>query len=153
MQDGLIRKEKKGNLLFYHLDRSHALFNEIHSLILKTTGIEGALQGWIKKDKKIKLALLYGSFARGEEHGQSDIDLLVVSEGETKDFYSRISDFENRFNREINPTVYSIQEFREKLNEKKGAFLTEVIGNTHRILKGRLDEFRNTSSRGSEKKA
>lgn len=151
IQDGLIREERKGNLVFYHLNRSHALFSEINSLILKTTGIEGALQDLVKKDKKIKLALLYGSFARGEEHGESDIDLLVVSEGKDDDFYSKLSELETRFHREINPTIYSPAEFKEKLNEK-GSFLAEVIGNTHHILKGSLDEFRKASSARSGKK-
>lgn len=151
IRDGLIREERKGNLVFYHLNRSHALYSEIHSLILKTTGIEGALQDLVKKDKKIILALLYGSFARGEEHGESDIDLLIVTEGKHDDFYLDVSELETRFHREINPTIYPPTEFKEKLNEE-GSFLAEVIGNTHHILKGNLDEFRKASSGRSGKK-
>lgn len=151
IRDGLIREEKKGNLVFYHLNGNHALYNEIHSLILKTTGIEGALQELVKKDKKIKLALLYGSFARGEERGESDVDLLIVTEGKPTDYYLDVSELENRFHREINPTIYPPEEFKKNLNEK-GSFLAEVIGNTHRILKGNLDEFRTTATGRVRKK-
>ena len=151
IQDGLIRRERKGNLVFYHLNRGHALYHDIHSLILKTTGIEGALQGLVKKDKKIRLALLYGSFARGEENGESDIDLLIVTEGKPTDYYLDVGELEKRFRREINPTIYPPAEFKEKLNEK-GSFLAEVIGNTHRILKGNLDEFRTSPTGRARKK-
>jgi len=152
VRDGLIREERKGNLVFYHLNPSHALFSEIHSLILKTTGIEGALQDLVKKDKKIKLALLYGSFARGEEHGESDIDLMIVSEGKHDDFYSKLNELEMRFHREINPTIYQPSEFIKKLNEKD-SFFAEVINKPHRILKGKLDEFQKAPSRRPGKKA
>ena len=152
LRDGLIRQEKKGNLVFYHLNRAHALYPEISSLVLKTTGIEGVLQEYVESDKRIKLALLYGSFVRGDEHGASDIDLLIVSQGEHRGFYSRIRELENRFHREINPTVYSQAEFTEKLNEK-GSFLSEVIGKTHRILKGNPDDFQRTSPSRTRKKA
>ena len=79
IRDGLIEREKKGNLVFYHLNRRHALFSEIRSLILKTVGMEGEIRALATKNKDIELALLYGSFAKGEEKGESDIDLLIVS--------------------------------------------------------------------------
>ena len=141
IHDGLIRREKKGNMVFYTLNPSHALFHDLQSLIVKTTGIEGALKRLVEKDRQIHLALLYGSFAKGEENGSSDIDLLVVSQGELKDFYSRLSELERQFNREINPTFYPPDEFRKKYQEK-GSFLATILHKPLKVLKGNLDEFR-----------
>ena len=151
IQDSLVSQEKKGNMVFYHLNSNHALFNELQSLIIKTTGIEGELRALVKKLKDVQLAILYGSFARGEEHGESDIDFLVVSDGETKGLYSGIRKLESRFDREINPTVYGTSEFQKKLI-KKGGFLTDILDRPHRILKGSLDEFKKASPRRTRKK-
>ena len=151
IQDGLVSQEKKGNMVFYRLNPNHALFSELQSLIIKTTGIEGELRALVEKGKGIQLALLYGSFARGEERGESDVDFLIISDGETKDFYRGVTKLESRFNREINVRVYGSKEFQRKLQEK-GAFLTDVLNRPHRILKGSLDEFKKASPRRTRKK-
>lgn len=138
--DGLIRKEKRGNLNFYVLNPAHALFTEIKSLVLKTTGIEASLKELVQKHKEIEFALLYGSFARGEERGESDIDLLIISDKKLEAFYSAVSKLELKFNREINPTAYSSEEFRKRI-ATQDSFVTNVLKEPYRILKGNLSEF------------
>ena len=150
LKDEFILREKKANLVFYFLNQRHALFPEIRSLVLKTFGIEGELRGLIQKHKEISVALLYGSFARGEEKGESDIDLLIVSEDSLEKFNSAISKLESKFSREINPTAYSEKEFRKKL-ANKDSFLTNVLKNPHIILKGTLDESLKSIARRFEK--
>lgn len=146
--DGLIQKERRGNLNFYVLNPVHALFTEIKSLILKTVGVEAALKELVQKHKEIELALLYGSFARSEENGESDIDLLIISDKKLEAFYSAISKLELRFNREINPTAYSSEEFKKKI-ATQDSFVTNVLKEPHRILKGSLSEFEKRVTRKS----
>lgn len=145
IRDGLIQREKKGNLVFYILNPHHALFPEIRSLVLKTVGIEGKLRALAAKSKEIELALLYGSFARKEEKGESDIDILIVSDKNLERFYSVLSKLELQFHREINPTAYSSQEFKKKI-ASKDSFITHVLEQPHRILKGNLRDFRQTTA-------
>lgn len=140
IRDGLIQEQKKGNLNFYLLNSRHALFAEIKSLVLKTSGVEAALKDLTRKHKEIKFAVLYGSFARNEERGESDIDLLVVSDGRLEKFYSALSKLEQKFNREINPTAYSTPEFKLRI-ASKDSFVTHVLKERYRILKGSLSEF------------
>lgn len=144
-RDGLIQREKKANLVFYVLNPRHALFPEIRSLVLKTVGIEGELRILVNKSKEIKLALLYGSFARNEEKGESDIDLLIVSEQKLERFYLLLSKLESRFRREINSTAYSEQEFKKKI-AGKDSFVSNILSRPHRILKGNLREFQKTTA-------
>jgi len=150
IDDGMIQREKKGNMVFYFLNDRHALFPEIRSLVQKTYGVEAQLSKLVENDKEIKLTLLYGSFARKEEKGESDIDLMIVSVGKIKVFYSELSKLEQFFNREINPTVYSPQEFKKKISNKDG-FITHVLHDQHRILKGNLDDYRRKITRKSQK--
>jgi len=150
IDDDLIQREKKGNMVFYFLNERHALFSEIKSIIQKTTGIDAKLSELVNKNMDIKLALIYGSFARKEEKGESDIDLMIVSNGKIKTFYSKLSHLESSFNREINPTVYSPQEFKTKIL-KKDSFITHVLNSSHKILKGDLNDYRKTITRKSKK--
>lgn len=145
IRDGLIMREKKGNLTFYSLNLNHALFPEIRSLVLKTTGVEGELGSLVGKSREIRLALLYGSFARKEEKGESDIDLLIVSDARLEKIYTAIRRLEHKFNREINPTVYSRTEFRNRLAHRD-SFLTQVLNQPYHLLKGDLHEFQPASA-------
>lgn len=144
-RDGLIQREKKGNLVFYFLNPHHALFNEVRSLVLKTVGVEGRLRALVNQRKDIRLALLYGSFARKEEKGESDVDLLIVSEGKSEGFYTALSRLEAEFSREINPTIYSAVEFGKKIS-RGDSFIKHVLSRPYRLLKGDLREFQKTSS-------
>ncbi len=145
VRDELVIREKRGNLVFYVLNPRHALYPEVRSLVLKTVGIEGELQALVKRRKEILLAILYGSFARREEKGESDIDLLIVSDKNLEKFNLALSRLESRFHREINPTAYSSQEFRKKVN-RHDTFLTHALNQPHRILKGHLNEFQKVSA-------
>ena len=137
VRDELLIREKKANLTFYSLNRRHALFPELKSLVLKTIGMEGELRALVNKSEDIKLALLYGSFARGEEKGESDIDLLIISNENIEKLYSAISKLEEKFNREINPVIYSGDEFKKKIKARDG-FITHLLKEPYRLLKGDL---------------
>lgn len=137
LKDQLIRREEMGNLTLYSVNPNHALFPELRSLILKTSGVEGMLKELVGRNKKIQLALLYGSLAKGTEKGESDVDLLLVTDQELGNLYQQISRLEAFFGREINLTVYSSREFKRKVAKKSG-FLMNVLQEPHRLLKGTL---------------
>ena len=141
LRDELILREKKANLVFYSLNQRHALFPEIRSIILKTFGIEGELHALLKKCKAVPFALIYGSFARKEEKGESDIDLLIISDKNLEKFYSDLRKLESQFHREINPTAYSEKEFKQKLSAHD-SFLTNILNQPHKVLKGEPGEFK-----------
>lgn len=145
IRDELILREKKGSLVFYFPNPRHALFPEIRSLVLKTVGIEGELRALVNQRKEIKLALLYGSFARNEEKGESDVDLLIVSDKNLEKFYSVLSKLEARFHREINPTAYSSLEIKKKIAHRD-TFVTHLLKQPFRLLKGDPREFQQETS-------
>ncbi|MBI3616306.1 MAG: nucleotidyltransferase domain-containing protein [Candidatus Omnitrophica bacterium] len=151
IHDKLIKREKKGNLVLFSINPEHALFPELKSLILKTSGIEGALRELVNKWSEIQSAFIYGSFAKGTEKGESDIDLLIVSDGKLNNFYTQLSKLETLFGREINPAIFSPEEFKRKMGKREG-FIAHVLREPHSILKGSLHEHPQRNSRGSEGK-
>jgi predicted nucleotidyltransferase len=91
--------------------------------------------------ERIRLAFVYGSIARGDETGSSDVDLMVVGEVSFADVISALSDSESKLGREINPTVYGPKEFREKL-AAKNHFLSTVAKEKKLFVIGDEREFR-----------
>jgi len=77
----------------------------------------------LKTKHKVKKVYLYGSFARGDFHEGSDIDLIIVGEFEGK-MPQRISRILDLTSLPIEPLVYSEVEFEQM---KQRPFLKEVI--------------------------
>jgi predicted transcriptional regulator len=75
---GIFVSSKKGNLIYYSLNTSYPLFEELKSIVFKTIGIQGLLKETLSKIKGIEVAFIYGSFAKKEEDVGSDIDLFIV---------------------------------------------------------------------------
>ena len=65
------------------------------------------------------MAFVYGSVAREEETAQSDVDLMVVGKATLDEILSRLSPVEKSIGRPINPTVYSVDEFKSKIAERE----------------------------------
>lgn len=90
--------------------------------------------------KKIKLAFIYGSVARGKETRASDLDFFVVGHVGLKDLANILADLSMRLGREINPVIYSQKEFETKLSHEN-TFITEVIKSKKIWIIGNESEF------------
>ncbi len=138
-QDDLLLTQRTGNLLYYSVNTRHALFEEIKSIIAKTTGIEGGIRDSLAQVKNIKAAFIYGSFASKRETGTSDIDLMIVGEPNISALNGIIAGLENKLNREINTTIYSPSDFQYKKNTKSG-FILDLLNNPKIMLIGKEDD-------------
>jgi predicted nucleotidyltransferase len=67
---------------------------------------------------RITIALVYGSVARGEENQRSDIDLLIVGDVAFSEVVKALRSAQEALGREINPTVYPVDEFRSRIAEE-----------------------------------
>ena len=72
----------------------------------------------MNKEKSIKIAFIYGSYAKGQETASSDVDLMIVADDKTHSFMGKITELEKKLEREINYTLYSSNEFKEKRKER-----------------------------------
>jgi len=77
----------------------------------------------LKTKRKVKKVYLYGSFARGDFHEGSDIDLIIVGEFEGK-MPQRIKEVLDLTALPVEPLVYTEAEFEQM---KERSFLTEVL--------------------------
>ena len=111
------------------------LFPEFKSMILKTVGIGDVIAGAITGRDDIMIAFIYGSYAKNTEIENSDIDLFIIGDISSKDLQEAVSNIESQTKREINHTVYSAKELKEKY-KAKNHFILSVIKEEKIFLKG-----------------
>jgi predicted nucleotidyltransferase len=139
---GLIVRKSVGSQVFYQANREVPIFAELRALINKTIGIFGVLRSALQPlSKQIVAAFVYGSVAREEETAQSDVDLMIVGKASLDQVLSRLSTAEKGIGRSINPTVYSVGEYRSKL-AAGNHFLTSVLNGQKVFLLGDEDDLR-----------
>jgi len=123
---GLFLSESKGNLVYYYLNKSYPLFKELKSIIFKTSGASKILQNILKKFKDIDRAFIFGSFAKGEEREDSDIDLLIIGEVNEDKLIEEIDKLEKKLQREINYAIYEKEDFKKKKKEGN-SFILDIL--------------------------
>ena len=139
---GLIVRSSVGSQVFYQANREAPIFREMQALVNKTIGIFSVLRSALHPvAKRILVAFVYGSMAREEETAQSDVDLLVVGKATLDEILPRLSAVEKNIGRPINPTVYSVAEFKSKF-ARGNHFVTAVLKGQKVFLLGDEDELR-----------
>jgi predicted nucleotidyltransferase len=139
---GLLLRAQTGNQVFYRANRDHPAYAELHDLLAKTTGVFHQLaEALTPLAKGIQFAFVYGSFARGEENAESDIDLMVVGSVTLDDVLERLAPVERALRRPVNPTVYSQKELKAKLRADNH-FLKAIQKGKNTFLIGDENEFR-----------
>ena len=115
-QVGLVTAHAVGNQKYYQANRDAPVFAELAGLVRKTIGlvapIEAALAG-LKGE--ITAAFVYGSIAKGSDHANSDIDLMVLAD--TLDYprlFAALQPVEAALARKLSPSLMTPTEWRRK---------------------------------------
>lgn len=139
---GILNAEKRGRQKFYSANRSNPIFPDLRNIVFKTFGVISQVKEALKPlEKKITIAFVHGSFARGEEVAGSDVDLFVIGSAPLEKVVGVLSKVEDSIGREINPSLYSEKEFKKKFSEKNH-FLKSVVKSEKEFVIGTEDEFR-----------
>ena len=137
---GVIQERRDGNRLYFEADKSNPIFQELQSMTLKTTGASEVIRKAVGLIQGIDFSFIYGSFADGTADHASDIDLMVIGKCGLRKLSSPLREASEKINREINPTVYTANHFKERF--KKGdAFLTQVFESEKLWISGNSNEF------------
>ena len=139
---GLLVRTGRGNQVFYQANRKSPVFEELTSFIIKTTGIAGALREALAPlSGRLAIAFIFGSFADGTDKPASDVDIMVIGDITFKEVSAALTPVQGRLGREINPSVYSVSEFKKKVKSKHH-FLTAVLEGSKIMVVGEEDELK-----------
>lgn len=113
---GIIVRTGKNMQTYYQANSSCPIFGELKSIIMKTAGIGDLMKVALTPlAERIQIAFVYGSLVRGDENRRSDVDIMIIGDVTFAEVVERISNVQQTINREINPTVYPVEEFQKKL--------------------------------------
>lgn len=137
---GLLANRKKGNMMLYKLHTKSPIAEDLKRIFLKTESIGQAIMKELDT-KEIKFAFIFGSFAKGVETQTSDVDVLIVGDVNEDDVLRSILKTERRIGREINFTLWTEEEFLEKI-KKKIPLIKEILKTPVIMIVGDEDELK-----------
>ena len=125
---GLVTVKRVGNQKHFQANQESPVFEEIRGLVIKTSGLADVIGEALSHiSTRVTAAFVFGSVARGEDSGSSDIDLMVLSEDLSyADLFGALEEASRRLGRTVNPTVYSFEEFSKRKN-RGNEFIVRVL--------------------------
>jgi predicted nucleotidyltransferase len=138
---GLLVREESGNHVLYRANRACPIYEELAGIFRKTIGLADILREALQPlGNALELAFVFGSVARGEEHTDSDIDLLVLGSVGFVAVVSALADTHHQLGREVNPVVMTRAEFMQKFHAED-RFVRRIDGEAKIFVVGGEDDF------------
>jgi len=124
---GIVLRVRQGHQVYFQANRGCPVFLELRGLVVKTVTVGEVVQAALAPLRgRILLAFVYGSFARGAQQRGSDMDVLIVGNVRFGEAVAALARAQEKLGREVNPTVYSVGEFRTRLSAGQH-FLVSVL--------------------------
>ena len=133
---GILRRERDR---YFQANPASPLFEPLKQIVVRTMGLSDRLRDALSEfADQIAAAFVFGSFVRGEQHCDSDVDVMIVtrSASPTLEQVSSLLRPEQAFlGREINPFVLPSREFGEKWRAQNH-FIQRVVAGEKIFLIG-----------------
>ena len=133
---GILKKESRGNRLYYWARTDYAFFGDLLSQVSKTTGLGAEMVSNKKRLGRMSFVMFSGKFARRKERKQDDgVDILVVGEVDLPELANLIRVEESKRGKEINYTVMSREEFDFR-KKRRDPFLLGILSGSRVMILG-----------------
>ena len=106
---GMLTSFFSGNKKMFQANKSHPLFREVHTMLLKTIGLDKIILDVIERLGEVEKVLLVGEFAKGLD--SPIIDLIFVGEIDKGFLVKLVERAEEVVKRKIRYLIYSVPEF------------------------------------------
>ncbi len=135
-KDGILRKEPRGNRIYYSVRGEYPLFGDLVSIVAKTTGLGKTIIENKNKIGRVSFVMFSGKFVRRKEHKrEDDVDILVVGEVVLPELASVIRIEETTRGEEINYTAMSRDEFDFR-KKRRDPFLLGILSGSRVMIIG-----------------
>ncbi|MFC1627137.1 hypothetical protein ACFL18_01095 [Patescibacteria group bacterium] len=124
---GMVKKEPRANRLYYFFNKNYGYYQDLISLVAKTTGLGADIVKSKNKIGQIKFAMLSGRFSRQmPRKSEEDIDLLVVGSLNMQELSRVVRKAESQREKEINYAPMTLEEF-EFRKSRRDPFLLKIL--------------------------
>jgi hypothetical protein len=137
---GLLRKEPRANRLYYSFIKSYPFYQDLLSLVAKTTGLGATIVKHKNKLGNVKFAMLSGRFVRFmQRKSEEDIDLLLVGQINMHELNQMVRAAESQREKEINYAPMTSDEFAFR-KSRRDPFLLRILMGGRVMLIGDEEE-------------
>ena len=123
---GLLKSEKRGNRIYFHLNKNFLHYDALFLLFLKSTGLGEAIIKNQSRLGKIKWVFFSKNFAQNQPCQEEAIDIFLVGDVILPELSALVAQEERTRKREINYSVMDEAEFRFRY-QGKDPFLTNLL--------------------------
>lgn len=136
---GILKKEQRGNRVYYWVRSDYPMYGDLISLVAKNTGLGLSIISNKSKLGKINHIMFSGKFARYKDRKKDDeVDILVIGEVVLPELATIIRAEESKRAREINYTVMSRDEFDFR-KKRRDPFLLGILAGSRVMIIGDED--------------
>lgn len=135
-ETGILKKESRGNRVYYWLRNDYPLYGDLLSMAAKSTGLGASIIANRNKIGRVSFIMFSGKFVRRKERKkEDDVDILVIGEVVLPELATLIRTEEAIRGSEINYTVMSREEydFRKK---RRDPFLLGILYGSRVMIVG-----------------
>ena len=133
---GILKREPRGNRVYYFLRQDYPMFGDLLSMICKATGLGGQLTDSKNKIGKPTVIMFSGQFARHKKRSKEDeVDILIVGDVNLPELATLIRMEESKRGYEINYTVMGRDEF-EFRKKRRDPFLQGILSASRVMILG-----------------
>ena len=144
--EGILVSEYRANSRYFKVNKNNPIYKELKSIIFKTIGLAGSIKQSLEELNNLKLAFIYGSYAKNIENYLSDIDILIIGNPDEKILINKLDSLEKKLQREINYKIFSYMDLKKEILEKE-PFIINILENKKIMLVGRENEIPKISKR------
>lgn len=139
-EGGILLRQRQGNQICYQANADCLIFPELAAIFRKTCGPAARLRQVLAGfGEDIERAFIFGSVASGKATAASDIDVLIVGKLSFAEVIQAVYPLQATLGREINPKLYSPEEWRAALAENS-AFIQDIMQKPQLWIAGDKDD-------------
>jgi hypothetical protein len=136
---GILKKESRGNRLYYWVRDDYEYFGDLLSMVAKSKGLGAEIITNSKKIGKLNYVMFSGKFVRRKSNKKDeDVDILVVGDVVLPELANVIRVEESKRGKEINYTVMSREEFDFR-KKRRDPFLLGILSGSRVMIVGDED--------------
>ncbi|MGI5826672.1 MAG: hypothetical protein ACOX50_04655 [Patescibacteria group bacterium] len=136
---GLLKKEPRGNRLYYWVNNNYSLYHQLVQMVSKQSGLGEQIIKNKNRIGKINFCVFSGKFVRQMERKEDEVDVLIVGNVVMVELSALVKAEEERRGHEINYTVMTSEEFDFR-KKRRDPFLLGILSNSRVMVIGDEEE-------------
>jgi hypothetical protein len=136
----MVKKEPRGNRLYYWFRHDYVFYGDLLSLVAKSTGLGAAIIKNRSRLGSVNLVMLSSRFVRHEQRKTpDDVDLLIVGNLVLPELAAIIRAEETKREQTINYTPMTEEELKFR-RTRRDPFLLNILMNSRVIILGQEED-------------